>query len=174
MPFVDVRAYRPGARRSARSSERRSPTMSGARSASGTRTKSSLPQAGMGDDQVGLVDVDVADQQDIDVERARTPALGPDAAGIASRPTWAAVQELPGGQVGLELQDAVEVGTLIGRPPDRVGLVDRARRRRRRAARPGPPVDWPNGPPGWSRGRGTLACQPRRRRHQAGIRSGSG
>jgi hypothetical protein len=68
-----------------------------------------LPHAGVGDDQVGLVDHLVAHQEHVDVERAGRVGHG---AQPPQRVLQAAghVQQLPGPQVGGQLDDGVQVG----------------------------------------------------------------
>src|SRR5262245_8135837 len=98
-----------------------------------------LVQTGMGDDEVVLVDVLVADQEHIDVERTRSPSFARNAAGLGLQPLGD-LQQLPGCAVRLDGDDGVEVVGLLG-PADRRRLVDRRHRGDRHTVGGGEPVD---------------------------------
>jgi hypothetical protein len=74
------------------------------------------------DHEVGLVDRDAVDPDDVDVERPRAPALRPHALGVGLQ-RWQTASSSRGGQLGLQLDDEVEEPALI-RATHRVGLVD--------------------------------------------------
>jgi hypothetical protein len=83
-----------------------------------------LPQARVGHHEVGLVDHQVADEQHVDVERARPPALAPDATGRRLQPP-AHPEQVPRRPAGVELHDGVQVRPLPGGAADGGGLVHR-------------------------------------------------
>jgi hypothetical protein len=78
----------------------------------------------MGHDQVGVLDLLVTDQEDVDVERPRTPPLGWDSSRRGLQPA-PELEELPWRAFGGQLDDEVEIGPLAGGPTDRFGLVER-------------------------------------------------
>ena len=71
--------------------------------------------------QVGLVDLLALDPEDVDVEGPRSPALEPHPRRRRLQPP-ALGEQAAGVEVGVELDDQVEEGALLG-PADRVGLV---------------------------------------------------
>ena len=76
----------------------------------------------MRNDEIGLGDDRVADEQHVDVERSRTPMLDAHPAGIGFE-VVRDVEQLARCQLGVDGDDRVEEATLIG-SADRIGLVD--------------------------------------------------
>ncbi len=81
-----------------------------------------LVQPGVGHDEVGLVDLGVVDEEDVDVERAGAPPL----AGHPPRlllQTLGDLEQLARGAIRVDGDDGVQVVGLLG-PADRCRLVD--------------------------------------------------
>ncbi len=93
----------------------------------------------MGNDQVGLVDLVVADEEDVDVEGAGAPPLARDPARLVLQPLGD-LEELARRSIRLHGDDGVEVLRLLG-SADRVRRVDGRHRHDRDAVGGGEPVD---------------------------------
>ena len=93
----------------------------------------------MGNDQVGLVDLVVAGEQDVDVERAGPPPLAGDPPRLVLQ-TLGHLEQLAGRAIRFDGDDRVEVLGLLG-PADGVRLVDGRDRHDGDAVGGGEPVD---------------------------------
>ena len=82
-----------------------------------------LPHPRVGHLEIGLVDDLAVHPEHVDVEGAGTPALGRDAPGGVLEAS-AHLQQAARVEVGVELDDEVQVGALL-RATDGLGLVDR-------------------------------------------------
>src|SRR5205807_982117 len=79
--------------------------------AEGDEDEVSLPHAGVGDDEVGLVHHQVTHKEYVHVERARAPALGPYPPGFGLQ-SPSDTEQVAGRQLRVQLDHAVEVRRL--------------------------------------------------------------
>ena len=113
----------------------------------GGQHEAPLPHPGVGHLQVGRRRRSCpSTQQHVDVERARAPPLLAHPPGRGSRRA-ADLEQLAGRRRGVELDDQVEVRPLLVGPADGIGLVDRRRRPRGRAATATARRRWPTRSP---------------------------
>ena len=109
----------------------------------------------MGDDEVGLVNRQIIDEEDIGIEGAGAPTHRAHPVGRFLQGLTAA-QEFPGGVRRLQLDNDVEEGPLVLGPADRFGLIERRDGddiARRLPDLPLLGAGWPPDRRGWTRAR---------------------